>query len=90
MVAPGGTVYVCPALQPYAEQVSISINVNLIGLYKGSLGPTIAAPVSGMIQNSPNSVDLFDGTPVAAQILVTGGKTVNISGFTLDGSNKDI
>ena len=85
MVSPGGTVYVCPGT--YKEQVSIGINVNLIGLYKSGLGPVIAAPAAGVGQNT---TDLYDGSSVAAQVLVKGGYTANINGFTVDGSNNQI
>ncbi len=85
MVSPGGTVYVCPGT--YTEQVSIGINVNLIGLYKSGVGPVIASPAVGV---GPNTTDLYDGSPVDAQVLVEGGKTANINGFTVDGSNNQI
>ena len=86
-VSPGGTVYVCPGT--YTEQVSIGINVNLIGLYKAGVGPTIAAPAAPAGIGA-NSTDLYDGTSIAAQVLVNGGNTANINGFTVDGSNNQI
>ena len=85
MVSPGGTVYVCPGT--YKEQVSISSNVNLIGLYKSGVGPAIVAPASGIVANT---TDLYDGSPVAAQVLIKGGSIASISGFTVDGSNSNL
>ncbi len=82
MVSPGGTVYVCPGT--YAEQVKITGAVNLIGLFKNGVPPTIASPSGGVMNNE---IDVYDGYPVAAQVLVTNGGNANISGFTIDGSN---
>jgi parallel beta-helix repeat protein len=82
----GGTIDVCPGT--YAEQVSINISLTLTGVPNGTVDSiVITPPTGGMVQNAS---DLYDGSAIAAQIVVLGGATVNLSNLTIDGTNNQI
>ncbi len=86
-VPPGATVYVCPGT--YAEQLTITKSVSLIGASdSNSSAPTIVPPAGGLVQN-PTSAS-GNGASYAAQIAVTGAGTVTISNLTVDGTNNNI
>ncbi len=94
------TIYICPGT--YAEQVLITKNLTLIGVgtnglsganATGANNPVIVSPVLGVIANAS---DLFDGSPIAAQIAVvtpSGAAApikVNLSNLAVDGSNNQL
>jgi len=86
-VPAGSTVYVCPGTYP--EQVTISKNLNLIGVQSGTAdSAVITSPAGGVVQNT---YDLYmpPSFPVAAQVLAQSA-LVNISNITVDGSNNGI
>jgi parallel beta-helix repeat protein len=84
--AAGGTVDICPGTHP--EQVSISKNLTLAGVVNGTEGGAmIASPPGGVIANA---TDLSDGSPIGAQIVVTGGAIVTINNLIIDGANNHI
>jgi len=80
----GDTVAICPGT--YAEQISITKNVSLKNVVHLS-GPTITAhivpPAGGLVANTTMS----DGTPTAAQILVSA--TANVTGLDVDGTGNN-
>jgi len=81
-----GTVSVCPGT--YAEQVSITKSMTLIGIKGGTNdAAVIVPPPGGLIQNG---LDIF-GNGVAAQVFVasTSGP-VTISNLTVDGTGNNI
>jgi hypothetical protein len=78
-VPSGSTVYVCPGT--YAEQVTISQPLSLVGLSNGQSDQAIIAAPTGMSANTTTVA----GNPLAAQVLVTAGP-VNIRKITVDGS----
>jgi hypothetical protein len=85
-VPPNSTIEVCPGT--YAEQVTIAKSLTLTGFATAaSTLSAIVAPAGGL---AVNGADLDGGSPVAAQILVTGGSNVIISGLTIDGSNNNV
>jgi hypothetical protein len=81
-VPSGSTVMVCPGT--YAEQVTISQPLTLIGITSGNTNQAvITVPVAGLVQNVTSIVNpsfLF-----AAQVLVGAGP-VNITNITVDGT----
>src|SRR5580700_2200657 len=80
------TIEICPG--SYPEQVSINKNLTLTGVTSGTAdNALIVAPTGGIVQNA---TDLYDGSPIAAQIFVQGAAKVDISRLTLDGSNNQI
>jgi hypothetical protein len=80
----GATIQVCPGT--YAEQVTISKPLTLIGIASGTANQAvIAVPSGGLVQNT---VSMF-GESVAAQILVEGAGPVNITNITVDGTGGD-
>jgi hypothetical protein len=94
----GGTVSICPGT--YAEQVTITRSVSLVGLTIGTSDQIIiASPSGGVVQNT---TDLYtgggavgSGQGIAAQILITppSGKPapiVNLSNLIVDGTNNQI
>ena len=96
-VPAGTTIEICPGI--YAEQVTISKNLVLAGVSangavgpaaSGANNPTLVSPAGGVVSNAS---DLYDGSPIAAQIVVstpTGAAqpiTVNINNIIIDGSN---
>jgi len=84
----GSTVYVCPGTYP--EQVTITRNLNLIGVQSGTAdSAVITSPASGVVQNT---YDLYEppAYPVAAQVLVQKAQSVNIANITVDGSNNQL
>jgi len=100
-VPAGSTVKVCPGT--YAEQVSITKNLTLTGVSSnGSSGtsgfgadnPIIVSPAGGV---QVNAHDLFDGSDIAAQVVVTSPSntithpiSVSISNIIVDGSNNQV
>ena len=81
----GSTVFVCPGTYP--EQVTITRNLNLIGVQSGTAdSAVITSPAGGVV---PNTADLYDppNYPVAAQVLVQHAQSVNIANIAVDGSN---
>jgi len=84
-VTAGSTVEVCPG--GYAEQVTITQPLTLIGLRVGTANQAvISVPSSGLVQNT---MSMF-GEPVAAQVLVLGAGPVNISNIAVDGTGGDM
>jgi parallel beta-helix repeat protein len=75
----GATIRVCKGT--YAEQVAISKPLTIAADSGAVLMP-------GTMQQ--NSTSLFDGTPIAAAILVTGTTGVSIDGLTVDGTNNGL
>jgi pectin methylesterase-like acyl-CoA thioesterase len=85
-VGTNGVIKICPGTYP--EQVVINRSMTLAGVSNSnSAYPSIVVPVTGLVTNT---TDFETGQPTAAQILVTSGATVNISGLTVDGSNNNI
>jgi parallel beta-helix repeat protein len=84
--ASGGVVSICPGTYP--EQVAINKNVTLTGIVSGTTdGVVIAAPAGGVVTNAS---DLFDNSPIAAQILVVGGAIAALNNLIVDGANNQI
>jgi hypothetical protein len=82
----GSTIRICPGAYP--EQVVIKKPLTLVGIVvAGSQNPVVQAPAGGVVANSTL---LYDGSPVAAQILVMGTASVNISNLAVDGSKNGI
>jgi hypothetical protein len=87
-VPAGSTILVCPGTYP--EQVTITKNLNLVGIQSGTMdSAVITSPAGGVVQNT---YDLYEppSIPVAAQVLVQNAQSVNISNITVDGSNNQI
>jgi hypothetical protein len=99
-VPAGSTVYVCPGTYP--EQVLIAKNLTLTGVSSNGLtggtatganNPVITTPAGGMITNAN---DLFDGSPIAAQIAVVTPLgalmpiKVTVQFLAVDGSNNKL
>jgi hypothetical protein len=100
-VPAGSTIKVCP--NNYAEQVLITKSLTLEGVSSngafgtaatGANNPVIVSPTNGVVANAS---DLFDGSPIAAQIAVItpAGSVatpivVNIDNIAVDGSNNQI
>lgn len=84
----GTTIDVCPG--SYAEQVSITKNLTLIGVAGGTAdAPTIVPPAGGLIANSSDPSG--GGSPVAAQIVVTAPATsVTVERLTVDGTGNQV
>src|SRR5579875_654246 len=81
----GATVLVCPGTYP--EQVTITKNLNLVGVQSGAAdSAVITSPAGGVVQNT---YDLYmpPSIPVAAQVLVQKAQSVNIANIAVDGSN---
>ena len=84
-VSAGSTIQVCPGT--YAEQVTITQPVNLVGVTSGTANEAlIAVPTAGLL---PNTTSMFQES-VAAQVLVLGAGPVNISDIAVDGTGGDI
>jgi parallel beta-helix repeat protein len=99
-VPAGSTIYICPGTYP--EQVLITKNLTLIGVgtnglsgsaATGANNPVVTSPAGGVVANAS---DLYDGSPIAAQIAAvtpSGAATpikVNLSFIAIDGSNNQI
>jgi parallel beta-helix repeat protein len=82
----GGTVSICPGI--YQEQVKISKHLTVSGIVSGSADNAVIAPPTGGVV--ANTTDLYDGSPIAAQIVVQGGVIVNLNNLTIDGANNQI
>lgn len=81
----GSTVQVCPGT--YAEQVTITRPLNLVGVSSGTANQAlIAVPSGGLVANF---VSMF-GESVAAQVLVEGPGPVNITNIAVDGTGGDM
>ncbi len=82
--APSGAIIdVCPGTYP--EQVTITKNLKLQGIATGqSNAAIIVPPATGLVNNTAS---LVDGSPIAAQVLVSGTPLVTIANITVDGSN---
>jgi parallel beta-helix repeat protein len=78
----GATIAVCPGT--YAEQVTVSTNLTIMGVLAGTAdAPTVVPPSGGLVANS---TDPAFGTSIAAQILVVSPATsVTIGHLTVDG-----
>jgi hypothetical protein len=82
--SPGENILICPGT--YAEQVSITHNVNLIGVKVGtSDNVIITSPSGGVVQNTTDTYSA--ALTVAAQILVQNASNVTLTNITVDGSN---
>jgi hypothetical protein len=87
-VPDGSTILVCPGI--YQEQIKITKNLTLKGVSNGNSSLVAIVPPPG--GPSGNAFSLFEpvsffggGTPFAAQVFVTSGANVTISGITIDG-----
>ena len=81
----GSTIDVCPGT--YAEQVTITKSLNLTGVASGTADQAlITVPSTGLVQNATS----FFGEPVAAQVLVLGPGSVNITNLAVDGTGGDM
>ena len=82
---PGGsTVMVCPGT--YAEQITISQPLTLMGISSGDSGQVIiTVPGGGLALNTTS----LGGLAVAAQVLVETGP-VNITNITVDGAGNNL
>ena len=82
----GSVIEICPGV--HEEQVVISKSLTLKGITVGNSGyPVLTPPASGLVVNAIGlNVPSFwsPGWGFAAQILIQGGATVNISDLTLD------
>lgn len=84
-VSAGSTIQVCPGT--YAEQVTITQPLNLVGATVGTANDiVIAVPAAGLL---PNTTSMF-GESVAAQILVEGAGPVHIANIAVDGTGGDM
>ena len=84
-VPSGSTIQVCPGT--YAEQVTITQPLNLIGVTIGTAGQVlITVPSLGLVENA---VSMF-GETVAAQVLVQSAAPVNITNISVDGTGGDM
>jgi len=84
-VPAGSNVFVCPGT--YAEQVTITQSLNLIGTVAGTANQVlITVPSGGLLANT---VSMF-GQSVAAQVNVEGAGPVNITNITVDGAGGDL
>src|SRR5579872_23261 len=82
----GATILVCPGTYP--EQVTINKDLTLRGVRSGTLDEAIiVAPAGGI---TANTTSLATGNPIAAQVLVSAAKDVEISNLTIDGGNNGI
>jgi len=85
----GTTIDVCPG--SYPEQVTINKNLTLRGVAdpgSNQDAAIIVAPQGGIVANTTS---LSNGTPIAAQILVTSPATqVSIISLTVDGSGNNL
>ncbi len=85
----GTTIDVCPG--SYPEQVTINKNLTLRGVAdpgSNQDAAIIVAPQGGIVANT---MSLSNGTPIAAQILVTSPATqVSIISLTVDGSGNNL
>jgi Periplasmic copper-binding protein (NosD) len=77
---PGDTILVCPGV--YNEQVTIPKPLRIIGIDFQNEDAPIVKPLAA----APNSTSLTTGAPIAAVIVATNAKYVEIEGLTLDGS----
>ena len=100
-VPAGSTIKICPGT--YGEQVTITKNLTLTGVSANGLSgliaggannPVIVVPTGGV---QANASDLYDGSGIAAQILVMTPSNaianpivVNVNNITVDGSNNQI
>ena len=82
----GTTILVCPGTYP--EQVVINKALTLKGVPSGTLDAAVIVPPAGGL--AENTTSLFSGSPIAAQVLVTGAEDVRISNLTIDGRNNGI
>jgi parallel beta-helix repeat protein len=79
---PNDTVLVCNTGVPFNEQVTISKSITLSGQSGATIQPN---PIAA------NTTDLYDGSAIAAAVLVTPGTTgVTISDLIIDGSQNQI
>lgn len=84
-VPAGSTIQVCPGT--YAEQVTITQPVNLVGVTSGTANEVvIAVPPAGLL---PNTTSMF-GESVAAQVLILEAGSVNITNISVDGTGGDM
>jgi parallel beta-helix repeat protein len=91
-VPTGSTILVCPG--SYAEQIVINKSMTLKGVTNGNSGyPVLVPPAGGMVTNATglNVFSFFGaGTQFAAQIVITGGVTVTLSGLALDATGYNL
>lgn len=90
-VPAGSTILVCPGT--YAEQIVINRSLTLKGITNGNSGlPVLVPPTGGLVANATglNLSSFFSGTPMAAQIVITGGVTVTLNGLALDATGYNL
>lgn len=79
------TVHVCPGT--YAEQVTITKQLTLVGVAAGMANQAmIAVPAAGLLQSTTS---MF-GESVAAQVFVNSAGPVNITNIAVDGTGGDM
>ncbi len=81
---PGDTVNVCPGTYP--EQVVIRKSLTVRGISVANQNLALIRPPQAL----PNSTSTFDGSPVAAIVLVDGAKSVTLFNLTVDGASNGI
>ena len=89
---PKSTIYICPGI--YAEQLTITKSVNLIGSSDtASSAPTIVPPSTGLVANYQPPTPTGQQqppTPYAAQVAFIGAVNGKITNMTVDGSSNQI
>jgi hypothetical protein len=84
-VPAGSTIQVCPGT--YAEQVTITQPLNLLGVVSGTADQVLlTVPSGGLVVNAESMV----GSPVAAQVFVQSAAPVNITNIAVDGTGGDM
>jgi parallel beta-helix repeat protein len=84
--AVNGIIDICPGTYP--EQLSINFNLTLNAVASsGQNDVVITSPAGGLVANA---TDLFDGSPIAAQIFVQNAANVTVAHLTVDGSNNNL
>jgi hypothetical protein len=87
--AAGAVVYVCPGIYP--EQITITKNLTLQGVPNGtSAASVIVPPKGGMLQNATDPSPASANPPIAAQLLVQGPVTVNLTNLMVDGGGNQL
>jgi hypothetical protein len=90
-VPTGSTILVCPGT--YAEQIVIQKSVTLKGQTSGNTAyPVVVPPAGGLLMNATGLFvfSFFDGTPIAAQVVITGGVQVTIQDMAFDATGYNL